>query len=207
MSKDEVMDLVNKKKRVLDQMASMHFKLSDEYKRWATIEDVIEIVISVVLCGITFLDCEKYFGIPSNISGLVVGFISIFLLAFTLVKQGLGHKQLCEKHQLAGKMYTKAKLDLVNKIADWLTSSHNENEVLTYLNEHYSALNDLPQIPEKHFARLKHAHQAKIAFSKFLDDHQHEFWMICKIKYRLGIDLARKSKTERDNKEVCDRQQ
>ena len=120
MSKDEVMELVNKKKRVLDQMASMHFKLSDEYKRWVTIEDVIEIVISVVLCGITFLDCEKYFGIPSNISGLVVGFISIFLLAFTLVKQGLGHKQLCEKHQL-GYHFGKAKVTKGIKIGSHVT--------------------------------------------------------------------------------------
>ena len=96
MDKKIILDLANKKKKGFDQMASMHFKLSDKYKRFSNIEDTIEIVISVLLCGVTFLDCEKYFHIPSNISSLIIGFVSIFLLAFTLIKQNLGHKELCQ---------------------------------------------------------------------------------------------------------------
>ena len=55
------LDVAYNKKRIFDQMASMHFRLSDEYKRLASIEDAIEIIISVALCGITFLDtgCRK----------------------------------------------------------------------------------------------------------------------------------------------------
>jgi len=61
-----------------------------------------------------------------------------------------------------------------------------------YLDDHYSTLNDLPQIPEKHFPRLKHAHQSKVEFSKFLDNHQNDFWLICRIKFRFGIDTSSK---------------
>lgn len=191
-SESKIINMANKKKDVFDLCASMHFKLSDEYKRLSNIEDALEIAISVILCGITFLDCEKYLQIPSEYSSLIIGFASIFLLAFTLIKQNLGHKQLCEKHQIAGKMYAKSKLDLTAKIAEWSINSQSDIEILSYLDDHYSTLNDLPQIPEKHFLRLKHAHQSKVEFSKFLDYHRNDFWLICRIKFRFGIDIPSK---------------
>ena len=57
--KSSIIEMAYQKKRVFAQCASMHFKLSDEYKRLSNIEDVLEIAISVILCGVTFLDCEK----------------------------------------------------------------------------------------------------------------------------------------------------
>lgn len=197
MDNNAILDLARKKKKVFDQTASMYFTLSDEYKRLSNLEDAIEIIASVLLCGVTFLDCEKYFHISSNASSLIIGFISIFLLAFTLIKQSLGHKQLFEKHQLAGKMYAKAKLDLASKITEWEINPISDSELLAYLDDHYNALSDLPQIPEKHFGRLKHAHQVKVELSKFLDSHPNDFWLVCKIKFRLGIDLPSKKKVEK----------
>ena len=178
------LEVANSKKSVFDLMASMHFRLGDEYKHYSSIEDAIEIIVSVLLCGITFLDYQEYFNITIKQPILIVGFISIFLLAFTLIKQGIGHKQLCEKHQLAGKMYSQAKLDITSKIAEWSTEEVSTKEVLDYIDSHFSSLNDLPQIPEKHFNRLKHLHQTKVEMSKFLDSHRNDFWLICKIKFR-----------------------
>ena len=87
MIKRLVYDIANNKKRIFDQMASMHFRRSDEYKHLACIEDAIEIIVSVALCGITFLDYQEYFNITIQKPTLTVGCISIFLLAFTLIKQ------------------------------------------------------------------------------------------------------------------------
>lgn len=196
MDKKTILDLANKRKKGFDQMASMHFKLSDKYKRFSSIEDIVEIVVSVLLCGVTFLDYEQYFHISSSTSSLTIGFISIFLLAFTLIKQNLGHKELCQKHQLAGKLYAKAKLDVDAKIKEWDLRPVSDDEVLAYLNDHYTALNDLPQIPEKHFVYLKHAHQTKVEFSKFLDHHPNDFLWVCKLKFRLGIDGYTKHKDQ-----------
>lgn len=178
------LDIANNKKRIFDQMASIHFRLSDEYKHFACIEDAIEIIVSVALCGITFLDFQEYFNITIQKPTLIVGCISIFLLAFTLIKQSVGHKQLCEKHQIAGKMYSQAKLDIATKIAEWKAIEVSTEDILNYIDSHFSSLNDLPQIPEKHFNRLKHWHQAKVEMSKFLDAHKNDFWLICKIKFR-----------------------
>lgn len=193
MDNKDIIEVAKNKKRIFDQTASMHFKLSDEYKFMSNLEDTIEIIISVILCGITFLDCEKYFGISQNDSTLIIGFVSIFLLAFTLVKQGVGHKQLYEKHQLAGKMYVMSKLDLSSKIEEWSSKNVEKVQILSYIEEHYKTLNDLPQIPEKHFARLKHAHQSKVAFSKFLDLHATDFWLVCKLKFRFSKDKTTKN--------------
>ena len=49
-----------KKKRLFDQMASMHFKLSDRYQIISKVEDSVEIIVSVALCGLTFFDFEVY---------------------------------------------------------------------------------------------------------------------------------------------------
>lgn len=178
------LDFAKSKKRIYDQTASMHFCLSDHYKTLSTIEDSFEILISVVLCGLTFFDFQNYFPKSSINSILAIGIVSILLFAFTLIKQRLGHKQLAEKHNLAGKMYSKAKLTLSGKIEEWKESDLPEKEIQDYILNHFQSLNDLPQIPEKKFHKLKHHHQSKVEFSKFLDSHPNDFWIICKIKYR-----------------------
>lgn len=183
------LDIANNKKRIFDQMASMHFRLSDEYKSFACIEDAIEIIVSVALCGITFLDFKEYFNITIQKPTLIVGCISIFSLAFTLIKQRLGHKQLCEKHQIAGKMYSQAKLSIASKIAEWNATETSTEDILNYIDSHFGSLNELPQIPEKHFNRLKHLHQSKVEMSKFLDSHRNDFWLMCKIKFRFSHNV------------------
>lgn len=201
-SKKGCMNVAYSKKRIFDQMASMHFRLSDEYKRLASIEDAIEIIISVALCGITFLDYQEYFNITIQRPTFIVGCISIILLAFTLIKQGVGHKELCEKHQIAGKMYSQAKLDIASKIAEWNISDTSTKDILSYIDSHFSSLNELPQIPEKHFNRLKHMHQSKVEMSKFLDSHKKDFWVICRLKFRFSRNADEKRDKSDDDSDV-----
>ena len=201
-SKKGCMNVAYSKKRIFDQMASMHFRLSDEYKRLASIEDAIEIIISVALCGITFLDYQEYFNITIQRPTFIVGCISIILLAFTLIKQGVGHKELCEKHQIAGKMYSQAKLDIASKIAEWNISDTSTKDILSYIDSHFSSLNELPQIPEKHFNRLKHMHQSKVEMSKFLDSHKKDLWVICRLKFRFSRNADEKRDKSDDDSDV-----
>ena len=103
-------------------------------------------------------------------------------MAFNAAKK---KKQLCEKHQLSGKMYAQAKLELSSQLNKWEINNTNSDDILEYLNNHFDSLNDLPQIPEKHFNRLKHSHQHKVAMSKFLDDYHDNLWFICQIRFAL----------------------
>lgn len=179
-------EVAKKTLRVIDQTASMHFMLSDTYKNLSKAEDILEIVVSVMLCGLTFFDYEKYFGISSNLSLLSVGFLSIFLFAYTLIKQALAHKELCERHLIAGKMYVETKMKLRTKIRRW--ESGEKDDILGVLDDMSKPLEDLIQIPEKKFAKLKHQHQSKVAFSKFLDEYPQERWIVCKLKFRQQKD-------------------
>ncbi len=183
MESRSALDFAYQKKRIFDQMASMHFRLSDRYRFYTRAEDTFEIISSVLLCGLTFFDYEKYTELSASASTAYVGVISILIFAFTLIKQKLSFSQLSEKHNIAGKMYSQAKLDITSKIYEWSINCVSDKYILDYINEHYSSLNELPQIPEKQFNKLKHCHQSKIEMSKFLDEHKNDFWLFCKIKF------------------------
>lgn len=180
------LEYAHKKKRVYDQMTSMHFTLSDKYERMSKIEDTLEIVLSVLLCGLTFCDFDKLGWGQLKNPTLIIGLTSIILFAFTLVKQRLDHKKRSEQHYLAGKMYAHAKLEVDSEIKVWELQEIEELEVVQYFQNNFSELNELVQIPEKEFTKLKHAHQTKVEFSKFLDTHKKDYLWLCKLKFRFG---------------------
>ena len=182
----DYLEYAHKKKRVYDQMTSMHFTLSDKYERMSKIEDTIEIILSVLLCGLTFCDFNKLGCEQLKNPTLIIGLTSIILFAFTLVKQRLDHKKHSEQHDLAGKMYAHAKLEVDSKIKAWEFQEVDEFEVFQYFQNNFSELNELVQIPEKEFTKLKHAHQTKVEFSKFLDTHKKDYLWLCKLKFRFG---------------------
>lgn len=175
-----------KKRSIFDQMTSMHFILSDRYDKISKVEDAVEISLSVLLCGLTFFDFEKLGWGQIKNSTFIIGLISIVLFAFTLVKQRLDHKKRSEQHYLAGKIYANAKLEVSAKIQMWEIQEVDELEVIQYFQNNLSELNEVVQIPEKEFIKLKHAHQTKVEFSKFLDSHKRDYLWVCKLKYRLG---------------------
>ena len=199
------LDYAQKKKKNFDQMASMHFCRSDKHRFYKNIEDFIEIVISILLCGLTFLDWKVLF---TNSDYLFLtqyfpGFAGIFLFAFTFLVRNWDHSGTSKEHYIAGKMLTQAKLDIESKIEQWKIQEIDESVILQYIENHYNNLNDLPQIPENEFAKLKHEHQRKIEFSKFLDVHKESCWWCCKIKFLFNSikfeedsDKAPKSRTE-----------
>ena len=187
MEKDnEILERAKDRRRVFDQMTSMHFLLSDKYKRLATIEDVAEICLSVVLCALTFFDFGEVIKGKTTLPVVAIGIISALLFAFTLVKQRLDRKKQSEKHSLAGKLYSRAKIELSDQISLWESNGYDEEEIITYLEKNFLALNDLVQIPEASFAKLKHAHQRKVEFSRFLDAHRAEPYFVCQLKFLFG---------------------
>ena len=104
----------------------------------------------------------------------------------TVFPVGKYHKKRSEQHYLAGKMYAHAKLEVDSKIKVWELQEVDELEVVQYFQNYFSGLNELVQIPENKFTKLKHAHQTKVEFSKFLDTHKRDYLWICKCKFRFG---------------------
>ena len=83
-------------------------------------------------------------------------------------------------------MYSRAKLDINARISEWEIMETESEDILQYCNNRFLELNELPQIPEKEFIRLKHAHQSKVEFSKFLDTHKRDCLLMCKLKFWFG---------------------
>lgn len=118
-------------------------------------------------------------------------FVGSIVLEGGRKKDGLSYytiidKKHSEQHYLAGKMYAHAKLEVDSKIKAWEFQEVDEFEVFQYFQNNFSELNELVQIPEKEFTKLKHAHQTKVEFSKFLDTHKKDYLWLCKLKFRFG---------------------
>ena len=97
-------------------------------------------------------------------------------------------------------MYARAKLEVASKIDEWEVDGSDELEIIKYFQENFSEFNELPQIPEKDFVKLKHAHQTKVEFSKFLDTHRRDYLWICKLKFRFGKkDISKQEQTADKN--------
>lgn len=173
---NSAIDQAKKKKNIFDMMVSMHCKLRDKYNRWNVLFDCLEVLTSVILCGITF------YSFPDNIS-FYLGIASILLFALTLIKQRLNLKKKAERHHLAGKLYLAARLDLEQQIGIWVENSEEQDKILIYIREKYRELSEATPIPEKMFHKLKHHHQYKVEFSKFLDKNKSSPWIICKLKF------------------------
>lgn len=178
-----ILDEAKKKKQTFDMLASMHFKMRDYYNKWNTIFDSAEILFSVLICGFTFINIDDYFNFDIKNISFLLGFTSILLFAFTLIKQKLDFKSKAQTHILAGKMYSKAKVDLAQKIIMWEKNCTDDKQILDYLNETFKNLNNLEQVPENKFHKLKHYHKHKVEFSKFLDDNSRIPYLLCKIKF------------------------
>lgn len=84
---------------------------------------------------------------------------------------------------------------------EWINENTEEAVINAYLDQLASTVNDLPQIPEKYFAKYKHKHVRKKEFSQFIDRHKASPWLWCKILFLLkGLGLY-----EKENKNIAKR--
>ena len=171
-----IIEQAQKRKSVFDMMVSMHFKLRDDYNKWNVFFDSLELLIAIFLCGITFLS------FPNNLR-YFIGIASILFLALTFIKQRLNLKKKAEQHNIAGKLYLSAKLDLEQHICVWKENDVKQEEIISYMKDKYRELTEVVSIPENRFHKLKHHHYYKVEFSKFIDKNKTSPWIVCKLKF------------------------
>ncbi len=150
-----VIEQAEKKKKIFDMMVSMHSKMRDSYNYWNNVFDCLEILASVLFCGVTFFDFRNVFS--DNIA-MLFGIVSILFFSFTIIKQRLNFKSKAEQHRTAAIMYAKAKIDIAQQIILWEEQNTTSEVVSEYIANKYDSLSELVSIPEKRFHRLKHHH-------------------------------------------------
>ena len=183
MSCKEPLEYLGKKRDVMDMMATQHFILSDTYNFKNTMLDCCELIAAVIICGMTFFNYSNVNDQYANSIWFSMGFFSIFVFAITLVKQRLDLKTKAEKHDYAGRVFSKIKIEISDKIQEWCKVEVTSEMVLEFMSGIYKQYEDLVTIPDNKFTKLKHKHYRKIELSKYIDENKNCPWFLCKIKF------------------------
>lgn len=173
------MEEINRQKRVLDMMVSIHFKLHDTYKYKALFIEIFLLSASVVLNALVFVDYKYFqrFSISAEDAQLYTGVFSVLVFALSVVMLLVNWREKCTKHAQAAKELCKL-LQEAREIID--AGQANNQLLLTSFNDKYKQINNvITSIPDKKFNRLKAYHLRKVELSKYISKHpKNPYWLI-----------------------------
>ncbi len=177
------LEYLENKKRVVDMMTTAHSIIRDRYNHINTALDCLEVVAAAIICGTTFLNYNELWPDYGNGIWLTMGFFSIFILILTILRQRLDLKTKAEKHDHAARVCSKIKLDISYKMQEWCDQDIVPEEAVEFVKLEYEGLEDIVPIPDRKFTKLKHMHDRKVQFSRFLDSNRMSPWIVCKIRF------------------------
>lgn len=167
-------------------LASIHSKLSDDYRRQDAVFSSLLLVISTFLVGVVFISedfVQTTVGLSANGLKWIIGIASICNFCGVLLVSQWGFQKRATEHREAVRFY----FGIFNKIRRWQDSGIPiTDEMIEEIRSDYARTQTLPKILEARFLRLKQWHLQKIAVSRELD--KTPFEPISSIKERLKSD-------------------
>ena len=164
------MEELDRHKKVLNMMISMHSMLRDSYKKKALIIDLIIFISSAFLTACIFVD-SKYvtrFNINNEGFQFYIGLISLLIFILSIVTLIINWKGLAENHDKASLQLSK----LLSECRQLLNMKNDQDRVALLNSYHikYAEIQEsIVKIPEKKFNALKSKHLKKVELSKLLD--------------------------------------
>lgn len=157
--------------RVIDQLVSMHSMLRDRYNRLALALNTSLIVVSFGLCVMTFVGDHLLESAGQNpaVTRLVVGLVSAAILALSITEFRVDWRSRAARHADAVKRLSELKNAYRRVRTDSKEADKREALRLTELYE--STLQDVVEIPERMFNRLKGRHLFKRTLSEETSVH------------------------------------
>jgi hypothetical protein len=156
----------NRQFRVLDQTISIHAMLRDRYSKLSLILEILLLACSVIFCATTFApdDIFTQIGLSPKgvrfilgIASITAFFASLFALRVDWKSKSLRHKDAVQKLNGVLALFRK----LRKEDGTWLQERVGE------LNQAYcEAMNNIVEIPDNQFVRLKSRHLRKVEISK-----------------------------------------
>ena len=193
------LELLKKRRDNVDQMISMHSKKRDELMGLARILDSVCIVASIIVCGVTFFNYENY-GWGDTLH-LAVAFVSILLVAASLLNSFSNFKVKADKHAQAANRFASVKktIDAELSCEELLTTGDESHcEVLKKIDAEIAAIAEISVISEKDFNRLKHYHRKKEKYRSMVGDYDSDSYLIARLKMRSRLRKETKEKKEGD---------
>lgn len=156
---------LDRQRRLVDQMASMHSMLRDRYQRQATLFTCTLLVLSVVAVAFAFAaggEQVSLVGWEAERSTWL-GWFAVVVFSLAVIELVLDRRGAAGRHDDAVRQLASLKLA-------YRTMSGSEDVARTKALAHrYEAvMGSLPPIPERMFNRLKARHLAKLEVSKYL---------------------------------------
>jgi len=154
--------------RVIDLMASMHSELRDRYATRATITDVAQLLLSVVLATTVFMD-PRLVRLDPRVQQLVIGICATALFFLSLLVLRVGWKELAGRYTDSARTLARLKGDCRSLLGQ---GDHADSQQIAALcTECRRAIPELPPVPESDFPRLKAHHLRKVELSKMISQH------------------------------------
>lgn len=179
------MEELNRQKRVIDMMITMHAILTRQNRNWALIFDLLLLLFAVILNTFVFFDNNILGDIDEKIIKIIIGVVSVIIFFISLVVFRVEWKKLAEQHEFAMHQLTKLKIkyNLISEVEE-ITAERIKKITKSYL----KVMEDLPKIPNSKFNNLKKKHLYKIELSKLISKNPTTPIFILKLKLLFGID-------------------
>jgi len=173
---EEQSEELNRVRRVSDLLCTGHATLTDKWKRWASILDIVTLASSTWVVALAFVSPTLAlkltpFGWDSTIW---LGTLSASTFFLTLVQLKTDWKSRADAHARTLDLYAEVKRE-----AGYLLASDQADET--------AFRRVLASIPEKSFLALKRKHRLKILLSKQLDEHPGTSLLLFRIRRSLEI--------------------
>lgn len=160
----------------------MHAKLRDRYRLIEEIYDVINIIISIILCVLTFYDQSS---ISSNKIITMIGYLAIILFIFSLIKQRLNFKEKYAKHAEASNLLLRLKYEIRDTlfIIERTSQEVSDEKIIQLRKKLANTKSSIIEISDHQYLRLKKYFHKKRAYSSFLESEKSSFWLTSKFKF------------------------
>lgn len=175
---------IERRRRLVDQLMSMHAALRDRYGLLAAAVSISHITIAFVLSLFLFADDGVFcsFGLTRAGARFVMGFVAAVAFLLSIVDLTLDWRRRAAQYASGVRSLGILKLAL--------RSAHDEgrlNQPRTRadLRRRYeTTMSILPEIPEGKFASLKAKHQFKRTISKALSEHPKAPVLLVRLRLR-----------------------
>lgn len=161
-----IMTEIERRRRVVDMMLSMHSVLRDRYKRYAAALDIAILAGSTVLASTTLLDPHllSYLHVSGDSARVVLGATSVAMFFLSIVSLLIDWKEKSARHRRAGTALWEL------KARERCLGTHpSEVAVDDYFHLYDATMAEIEPVPERQFIPLKARHRRKTALSRDLD--------------------------------------
>ncbi len=160
---------INRQRRLIDQMSTMHSVLRDRYKLQGTAQTCVVLVGSVVAIAFAFAGGSTrvtIVGLTANRSTWL-GWFAVLTFSLTLIDLVLDRRGAARRHDDAVRQLAaiKSEYRIPPPPGQEITERERRSE------RYQAVMEALPPIPERQFNWLKAWHLRKVEVSKYLSDN------------------------------------